>query len=160
MLSVFSKYRSSIERKFEPSRVSNDLKVIFLEQHSMKLGNAVFYSIEAKRQSVNQALEAWPVFGGFLSIFFFTYYAYKRPLSRKLYKEAVQSLFLGMLTASPSVLYYRWLYLKEVDVQYNVLKKKFTDHPELEVPDNDDVNKNFGFSLYAEFDTDDEVASY
>lgn len=126
----------------------------------MKLGNAVFYSIEAKRQNVNQALEAWPMLGGFLSLFYFTYFAITRPLSRKLYKEAVQSLLLGLLTASPTVFYYRRLYLKEVDVQYHALKKKFADHPELEVPDSDDVNKNFGFSLYAEFDTDDDVRSY
>ena len=66
-----------------------------------------------------------------MSIFFFTYFAVKRPLSKKLYKEAFQSVFLGMIAASPTVYYYRSKYLDEVDIQYHALKKRFADHPEL-----------------------------
>ena len=44
-----------------------------------------------------------------------------------------------MLTASPTVLYTRMKYLQEIDVQYNALKSKFRDHPELNTPDSPDV---------------------
>lgn len=53
-------------------------------------------------------------------------------------------MILGMLTASPTVFYTRMKYLQEIDFQYNALKTKFREHPELNVPDDDDVQKNFG----------------
>jgi hypothetical protein len=88
----------------------------------MKLGNAIFYTIESKRQKMLQATEAWPYLGGFFSIFYFAYFAVVTPLSRKLYKEAGMSVILGLLTALPMVYYYRSGYLKEVDLQYHALK--------------------------------------
>jgi hypothetical protein len=53
----------------------------------MKLGNPIFYTIEAKRQNYLGSLEAFPYLGGFLSMFYFAYFAIKRPINLKLYKE-------------------------------------------------------------------------
>ena len=67
---------------------------------------------------------------------------------------------MGILTASPSVYYYRSKYLEEVEIQYHALKKRFAEHPELEVADSEDANKNFGNSKYTDdlFDNDEDVA--
>ena len=48
-LTWFTRYRSQIENRFKAVKVSTDMKVLFIEQHSMKLGNAVFYTMEASR---------------------------------------------------------------------------------------------------------------
>ena len=48
-LSLFSAYRKNIENRFKEVRVSTEMKVLFVEQHSMKLRQDVFYDIEAKR---------------------------------------------------------------------------------------------------------------
>jgi hypothetical protein len=160
-MTIFTRYRHRVEKKFEPSAVTSDLKVMFLDQHSMKLGNGIFYTIEAKRQHMKHSMEDLPYMGvGFAFLYFFAF-AYVTPISRKLYKEAGFSVVLGMITAYPRFWYYRKEYLKEVDVQYWALKKKFAEHPELEVPDSDDANKNFGMSLYANVvDDDDGMIQY
>ena len=64
-----------------------------------------------------------------------------------------------MIAASPTVYYYRSKYLDEVDIQYHALKKRFADHPELQVPDSEDSNKNFGNNLFADnmFDNDEDL---
>lgn len=48
-MTLFSKYRAQILKRFEEIRVSSDMKILFIEQHSMKLGDAVFYSLEHAR---------------------------------------------------------------------------------------------------------------
>ena len=48
-LSFFSRHRERIARKFNGTKITSDVKIIFLDQHSMKLGNSVFYNLEAKR---------------------------------------------------------------------------------------------------------------
>ena len=46
-LTWFTRMRPRIETYFRESKVSNDLKLLFIEQHSMKLGDRVFYEIES-----------------------------------------------------------------------------------------------------------------
>jgi len=50
-LTYFSQYRARVIRRFAESRVSNEMKILFIEQHSMKLGDRVFYTLESKRQT-------------------------------------------------------------------------------------------------------------
>jgi hypothetical protein len=49
-LSLFSKYRDSITKRYNYSKVSREVKIMYLDQHSMKLGNSIFYNLEAVRQ--------------------------------------------------------------------------------------------------------------
>ena len=48
-LSLFSRYRNRIEKYFEEAPMTSEMKLLFVEQHSMKLGDRVFYDIESKR---------------------------------------------------------------------------------------------------------------
>ena len=48
-LSFFSKHRERILKKFNGTTITHDVKIAFLDQHSMKLGNHIFYDIESKR---------------------------------------------------------------------------------------------------------------
>lgn len=48
-LSFFAKHKERIAKKFNGTHISRDVKIIFLDQHSMKLGNAIFYDLESKR---------------------------------------------------------------------------------------------------------------
>ena len=48
-LSYFSKNRDWIIKKFNGRKITRDIKVHFLDHHSMKLGNGVFYDLESKR---------------------------------------------------------------------------------------------------------------
>lgn len=48
-LSYFSKHRDWIIKKFDNRKITQDIKVHFLDHHSMKLGTSVFYELEGKR---------------------------------------------------------------------------------------------------------------
>jgi hypothetical protein len=48
-LTFFSKHRERILRKFNGTTINADVKIAFLDQHSMKLGNRIFYDLESKR---------------------------------------------------------------------------------------------------------------
>ena len=48
-LTFFTRYRERIESRFKDVKVSTDMKILFIEQHSMKLGNSVFYTMEGSR---------------------------------------------------------------------------------------------------------------
>lgn len=132
------------------------MKLLFIEQHSMKLGDAVFYTIEGRRQTYLQSVEALPVFGGIIGMFFFVGFAYRRPLSSKLYKEAVQSFFLGCACASVYPLYNRKLYLEGVSDAYDMLKLRFRKYPQMEQPDSENAMKNFGYSKWNDDMVEDE----
>ena len=93
--------------RFKESKVSSDMKLLFIEQHSMKLGDRVFYTLEAKRQIYLQTLESTPYAGAMFSLGFFILYALKTPIASKLYKEALYSVCFGMATAAQIPLYYR-----------------------------------------------------
>ena len=76
------------------------MKILFIEQHSMKLGDRVFYTLESKRQRYLQTLEATPYFGGAFALCFLCVFAIKTPITSKLYKEAGYSIGLGMTFAA------------------------------------------------------------
>ena len=59
-LTFFSKRRDLIVKKFNGTHISTDVKIMFLDQHSMKLGNSVFYHLESKRQEYISTYEVWP----------------------------------------------------------------------------------------------------
>lgn len=63
-LSFFSKHRERILRKFNGTTISTDVKILFLDQHSMKLGNSIFYNLEGKRQDYVSSFETLPYLAG------------------------------------------------------------------------------------------------
>ena len=126
----------------------------------MKLNQAVFYDIEAKRQKYIMASEAMPYVGGVLTLAYFVGFAVRMPLSSKLYKESVYSLCLGMMTACSYPYYYRRHYIQQVEETYWFLRAAIAKHPHMAEPDSDNVNKNFGMSRMnnsGEFDSEEEI---
>lgn len=132
------------------------MKLLFVEQHSMKLGDSVFYNIEMHRQHYLKSFEALPMWGGFVGIGIFIMYAYKMPLSSNLYMEAFKSLIFGTAIASSYPAYMRTKYLDAVTEAYDHLKQRFDVNPEQNVPDSDGVAKNFGMSRWNTEDVDSE----
>ena len=70
-LTLYSYFRNFAISRWEHGRVSNDMKIAFIESHSMKLGNGVFYHLEGKKQNYHMSLETWPYLGGVFGLFFF-----------------------------------------------------------------------------------------
>ena len=110
-LTKFTRFRHRVESYFQEVRLSNEMKLLFIEQHSMKLGDRVFYDIESKRQVYLQQVQAIPYLGAVFAFGFFIVYAIKTPLTSNLYKETVYSMALGLGMASCVPLYYRKAYL-------------------------------------------------
>ena len=48
-LSKFSKYRERIIWRYNGSSISTDLKIMYLDQHSMRIGTSIFYNLESSR---------------------------------------------------------------------------------------------------------------
>ena len=159
-MTIFPRYRKRIEAWFEPEKVSNEMKVIFLEQHSMKLGNNRFYELEERRQHIRRSVEDYPSFACLFGFFWFIYFAYRRPVTSTLYKEVFYSGVLGAMCAAPRVYYWRWNYMKEVSKQFAWLQERFEQDPSLNVPDDEDVLKNFGAGDYNQMGEDDNLEEY
>ena len=49
-LALFSKYRNRIIARYNGTQIGSDVKIMFLDQHSMRLGSAIFYNLEHTRQ--------------------------------------------------------------------------------------------------------------
>ena len=95
-LSIFSKYRDLMMRFFKNTRLSSDVKLAFLEQHSMKLGARTFNKLQMAKLDYNYSVECIPYIGGAAAFMFFIMFAYIRPLNAKLYKEVLMSTVMGM----------------------------------------------------------------
>lgn len=61
-----------------------------------------------------------------------------------------------MGSAATLPLYYRKLYLNRVSQAYDELKLRFELHPQLAVPDSDNVVKNFGNTRWNDVDFESE----
>jgi hypothetical protein len=48
-LTLFTKYKQRIINYFESRKISREVKVMFLDQNSMKMGDGVFYQLESAR---------------------------------------------------------------------------------------------------------------
>ena len=49
-LSYFSKFRDRIISRYNNgSTISTDLKIMYLDQHSMRIGTTIFYNLESSR---------------------------------------------------------------------------------------------------------------
>ena len=118
-LGFYTKYRDRVEKHFEDCKVSSDMKLLFIEQHSMKLGDRVFYTLEGKKQKMKGGFEMLPYLGPAIGIFFFVGFAYWTPLSSKLYKETFYSLVMGTAVAIQVPLYYRRDYIRCVESIYD-----------------------------------------
>ena len=94
-LGFFSKHRERILSKFNGTSITYDVKSAFLDQHSMKLGNNIFYDLESKRQEYINSFEIMPVSTLILGAVFFVGFAIRTPLTSKLYKELGYSALLG-----------------------------------------------------------------
>jgi hypothetical protein len=94
-LSFFAKHRERILKKFNGTKITYDVKIAFLDQHSMKLGNSIFYDLESKRQDYITSFEVMPFSTCILGFIFFCGFAIKTPMTSKLYKELGYSVILG-----------------------------------------------------------------
>ena len=138
------------------------MKILFIEQHSMKLGNAVFYTMESSRKRYNESFEAWPYLAGVLSVFYFVGFALRTPMHSRLYKETGYSVLLALATASLYPYYYKNIYITNVETVYDDLRLAIKQNPALAKPDDDTaINKNFGPSKWnsdmSGMDSDDEI---
>lgn len=79
-LSKFTKFRGRVESYFQEVKMSNEMKLLFIEQHSMKLGDRVFYEIESARQQWLQAWYAVPYVGPAIGLVFLCGFAYRVPI--------------------------------------------------------------------------------
>ena len=161
-LSVFSKYRQRIVSKFSPKDISNDEKIMFLDQHSMRLGNNIFYTLEHARLEYLQAGENHPLFAFLLSAGFFFRFARRAPMHSKLYKELLLSIIYGS-TLTYTVNYYYYLkYIDVVNECYSIVKEKFDQaSPALAAKirkegEMSSLIKNFGTSPWNHPEVDDE----
>ena len=48
-LSYFSKYSERIISRYNGSAISTDLKIMYLDQHSMRIGTSIFYNLESSK---------------------------------------------------------------------------------------------------------------
>eukprot|EP00347_Sterkiella_histriomuscorum_P004481 403360302 len=74
-LSFFSRNRERIVNKFNSTKIGYDVKIAFLDQHSMKLGNRIFYDLESKRQDYVTSFDIMPVSTFILGACFFAFFA-------------------------------------------------------------------------------------
>lgn len=79
-LSFFSKHRERVLRKFNAAPTTSDVKIAFLDQHSMKLGNAFFYDLESVRINYIDSFETMPVTTFVVGAAFFIRFAIRTPL--------------------------------------------------------------------------------
>jgi hypothetical protein len=136
------------------------MKLLYIEQHSMKLGDSIFYTIESRRQKYLSAIQSVPMFGAMLGTCFFIGFAIYKPITSKLYKEILQSFLLGCMISAAHPLYLKMKYMEAVSDAYGMLKNRFKKFPHLEVPDTEHVQKNFGLSKWnnEEVDDDEDIA--
>ena len=128
----------------------------------MKLGNAVFYTMESSRGRYLASFETWPYLAGVLSIFYFVGFALKVPMHAKLYKETGYSAMLGLATACLYPYYYKRVYITNVETVYEDLRLAISRNPKLAKPDDTTaINKNFGPSKWntneSGMDTDEDI---
>ena len=115
----------------------------------MKLGNRVFYTLEASRQRYLTAIENWPYVSGVLAFGYFIGFALYTPMHSRLLKEAGLSLFMGGMTAAFYPYHYKRIWMTNVCTVYNDLRKAIKLNPTLAKPDDDiAINKNFGPSKW------------
>jgi Na+/melibiose symporter-like transporter len=120
-----------VEKHFEDCKVGSDMKLLFIEQHSMKLGDRVFYALESKRQKYLSGMEMLPYLGSAIGFCFFIGFALWTPLHSKLYKESLYSLGMGMAVAAQVPIYYRRDYIRTVESVYDQLIARFEMYPHL-----------------------------
>ncbi len=152
-LAFFSKHRERVLRKFNGTTITYDVKIAFLDQHSMKLGNNIFYDLESKRQNYITSFEILPASTVFFGMIFLTIYAIRTPLTSKLYKELLYSTLMGAGVSYSYVHQQKRHYHQFVDEIYEKLKDKFATNPILSTMKEDEqIIKNFGFSKYSDND--------
>ena len=98
-LTLFSKYRNLVVSRYNGTYISTDIKIMFLDQHSMKIGSGVFYSLEHARMRYLEALENYPLYASLSGAAFFLRFAYTAPMHHKLYKELAIAAVLGLSVA-------------------------------------------------------------
>ena len=115
----------------------------------MKLGNAVFYTMESSKQKYHMALENWPYLGGVLAFAYFIGFAIARPMHSKLISETGLSAVLGLASSAAYPYYYHRIWMTNICTVYEDLRKAIKLNPALAKPDDDvAINKNFGPSKW------------
>lgn len=156
-LSFFAHHRERILRKFNGTSITHDVKIAFLDQHSMKLGNHIFYDIESKRQDYITSFDIMPFSTAFFGFLFFCGFAIRAPMTSKLYKELGYSVVMAGALSYVYVHQQKKKYLAKVDEIYEQLKYKFATNPILSTMKEDEqILKNFGYHKYADKDDQDD----
>ena len=161
-LTIFSKYRERIIDRYNGTYISTDIKIMFLDQHSMKIGSQVFYTLEHARMKYLKALEQYPFYATIIGSMFFIRYAIKAPIHHKLYKELIYSGLFGIGFAQGRAYYHYLKYVDIVNDSYDAIKAKFDKIPDFNesIDGQDDkslnVIKNFGLNTWNDNQTEDD----
>ena len=129
-LSIFSKYRNLVVSRYNGTYISTDIKIMFLDQHSMKIGSGVFYTLEHSRMRHLEALENFAGYASIAGGLFFFRFAYKAPMHHKLYKELTFAAILGLGVAQAKCYYHYLRYVDVVNESYDAVKTKFAQMPD------------------------------
>ena len=129
-LSFFSKYRNLVVSRYNGTYISTDIKIMFLDQHSMKIGSGVFYTLEHSRMRYLEAMENFPGYASIAVGLFFLRFAYKAPMHHKLYKELAYAAILGLGVAQAKTYYHYLKYVDVVNESYDAVKTKFAQMPD------------------------------
>jgi len=130
-LSLFTKYRQRIINRYNGTTITSDLKIMFMDQHSMRIGSSIFYTLESARQAYIGAAEGQMPISGILAFGFFNIFALRTPIHHKLYRELGYSLFMGGAIGYGYTYYHYMKYIDVVDQCCALVKHKFQQNPDL-----------------------------
>ena len=162
-LSTYTKYRTRVVSYFNGTGVKSDMKVMFLDQHSMRIGQNLFYTLERERQKYLQAIEVHPMMALGASLAFFIRFALRTPIHRNLMRELGYSLVMGFGITYVYPYYKYQQYLAMVDQCYDIVTAEFEKRPQLlkKLNMSEDKNaailKNFGLSNSNDNDIEDDM---
>ena len=161
-LSLYSRYRHRVISHFNDRGVTTDMKVIFLDQNSMRIGPNLFYTVERSRQNYLRAVEMHPMLAFCAMAGFFIRYAIRTPLHKNLVRELGMSVGLGFGVTYVYPYYKYQQYISMVDQVYEIVTTEFGKRPKLleQLKKSEDTNpailKNFGFSQSNDNDIEDD----
>ena len=138
------------------------MKMLFLDQNSMRIGPNLFYTLERSRGRYLAAVENHPGIAFLASIGFFVRFAIRTPLHRNLVRELFYSVVLGFTTTYTYPYYKYQQYVNTVEQIYEIVTVEFSKRPALleKLRKGEDTNpailKNFGLSQSNDPDIEDD----
>ena len=152
-----------VNEAYTKDNVPSDIKIMFLDQHSMRIGQDLFYTLERSRQVYLNAVEVHPLMSFCTAVALFIGFAIKTPMHRNLMRELGYSVVGGFGICYTYPYYHYKQYLKKVDEVFDIVTEEFEKRPALmeRLRRSDDKNaamlKNFGMSNSNDNDIEDDV---